>query len=245
MTLLLISFIAGLLTVLAPCVLPLLPVIVGGSVSDTRSKWKPYIITGSLAVSVVVFTLIIKIGTDFLDIPQGVWVWVAGGILFIFSLTMIFPKLWANISHKTGAEKKSNQWLGKASQKKNIFGDILMGAALGPVFSSCSPTYFVILATVLPQSFGIGLLNLIVYALGLAIVLLAISIIGQKFANKLAVLSDPEGWFKKIIGVLFLLVAIAIVSGFDKQIETWLLDRGLVPSIGIENKLLDSAGIIE
>lgn len=243
MTLLLISFIAGLLTVLAPCVLPLLPVIVGGSVSDTRSKWKPYIVTGSLAASVVVFTLIIKIGTDFLDIPQGIWVWVAGGILFVFSLTMIFPKQWAKFSHKIGAEKKSNQWLGKASQKKNIFGDVLMGAALGPVFSSCSPTYFVILATVLPQSFGIGLLNLIVYALGLAIVLLAIALIGQKFANKVAVLSDPDGWFKKTIGVLFLLVAIAIISGFDKQIETWLLDRGLVPSIGIENKLLDSAGI--
>ena len=155
MTLLVISFIAGVLTVLAPCILPLLPVIVGGSVSDTRSKWKPYIITGSLAASIVIFTLIIKIGTDFLDIPQGVWVWVAGGILFVFSLTMIFPRFWAKIAHKTGVEKRSNQWLGKASQKKSVFGDVLMGAALGPVFSSCSPTYFVILATVLPQSFAV------------------------------------------------------------------------------------------
>jgi len=243
MTLLLISFVAGVLTVLAPCILPLLPVIVGGSVSDARSRIKPYVITGSLAVSVVLFTLILKVSTDLLHVPPSVWQWVAGGILIIFSVTMIFPRAWAKLAHRTGAEKKSNTWLAKASKRNHIGGDILMGAALGPVFSSCSPTYFVILATVLPQSFGVGLLNLIVYALGLALVLLAVSLLGQKFASRVAVLSDPDGWFKKTIGVLFLLVGIAVITGFDKQVEIFLLDRGLVPAVDIENALLDRAGI--
>jgi cytochrome c-type biogenesis protein len=52
MLLLLISFIAGILTVLAPCVLPLLPVIIGGSLSgNTKQKSRPYIIAASLAGS--------------------------------------------------------------------------------------------------------------------------------------------------------------------------------------------------
>ena len=54
MFLLFTAFIAGALTVLAPCVLPLLPIIIGGSVSgDTTDRRRPFIITGSLAVSLI------------------------------------------------------------------------------------------------------------------------------------------------------------------------------------------------
>ena len=64
MLLLLISFIAGVLTILAPCVLPLLPVIIGGSISGkTKEKSRPYIIAASLAASLVVFTLLLKLST--------------------------------------------------------------------------------------------------------------------------------------------------------------------------------------
>ncbi|MFT5180002.1 MAG: cytochrome c-type biogenesis protein [Candidatus Paceibacteria bacterium] len=243
MTLLLISFIAGILTVLAPCILPLLPVIIGGSVSDTRSKLKPYVITASLAVSVVVFTLILKVSTSFIDIPQSFWKLFAGSILILFSITMIFPRAWAKLVLKFKGEHKANSWLTKASQKESFKGDILMGAALGPVFSSCSPTYFVILATVLPQSFAVGLINLIAYAVGLSLVLLLISLLGQRFVSKISGISDPDGWFKKAIGVLFLLVAIGIISGFDKKIEAYILDSNFFIVGNIENRLLENVDI--
>jgi cytochrome c biogenesis protein CcdA len=64
-----ISFIAGILTILAPCVLPLLPIIIGGSLEE-KSIRRPIIITLSLAASIVVFTLILKVSTAFIDIPQ-------------------------------------------------------------------------------------------------------------------------------------------------------------------------------
>lgn len=239
MTLLIVSFIAGVLTVLAPCILPLLPVIVGGTVTDTRSRLKPYIVTGSLAASIVIFTLLLKFSTQLLHVSPAVWQWLAGGILVLFSVTMIFPQAWAKIAHCLGAEKQSNTWLAQASKRHHVWGDVLMGAALGPVFSSCSPTYFVILATVLPQSFGVGLLNLIVYALGLALVLLAVALLGQKFVGKVTALSDPDGWFKKTIGILFLLIGIAVITGLDKDFETYLLDKGLVPAVSIEQGILD------
>jgi cytochrome c biogenesis protein CcdA len=243
LSLIIVSFIAGLLTVLAPCILPLLPIIVGGSLSDLRSRLKPYVITASLAISVIVFTLILKVSTDLLAIPQSFWQSLSGGILIVFSLTMIFPGLWARLAHKSGAEKKSNTWLAQASKKESFVGDILLGSALGPVFTTCSPTYFVIIATVLPQSFGVGLINLIAFALGLASILLAIALIGQRFVGKINSLSDPNGWFKKTIGILFLIVGIAIITGLDKQFETLILDLGLTPVINIENSLLDSIGI--
>ena len=60
--LLITSFLAGILTVAAPCVLPLLPVIVGGSLMDEHRS-RPLIIAVSLALSVILFTLLLKVFT--------------------------------------------------------------------------------------------------------------------------------------------------------------------------------------
>ena len=70
MELLPISFIAGVLTILAPCVLPLLPIIIGGSLTEKSIK-RPIIITVSLALSIVLFTLILKVSTAFITIPES------------------------------------------------------------------------------------------------------------------------------------------------------------------------------
>ena len=238
MLFLLISFIAGVLTVLAPCILPLLPVIIGSSVQGGSNK-RAYTVIGSLVVSVVLFTLLIKVSTVFLDIPQETWKYLSAGILGLLALTYIFRSLWDRLSFVGKLSTKSNKALGKGFQKNTFLGDIVAGSALGPVFSTCSPTYFVILATVLPASFVLGMVYLTSYALGLGLVLLAISLLGQKFADKLGVLADPEGKFKKIIGAMFLLVAIAIATGFDKKIETAVLNSGYFDITKLEQKLLE------
>lgn len=238
MTLLIISFIAGLLTVLAPCVLPLLPVIIGGSVSESHNRLKPYVVTGSLALSVVIFTLILKASTALISIPPSFWTTVSGLILVVFSITMIFPSVWENISTKLTFGRAGNRWLAKGSKRGGFTGDVVMGMALGPVFSSCSPTYFVILATVLPASFFLGTIYLFAYAIGLSAILLLVALIGQRFVGTLGKLSDPRGWFKKGIGILFLLVGLAIMTGVEKDIETYLVNLGF-DFTGIEQRLLE------
>lgn len=69
-----LAFAAGILTVAAPCVLPLLPVVVGGAMvragDERRARWRPFIIAGSLVISVVLFTLLLKATTALLGIPR-------------------------------------------------------------------------------------------------------------------------------------------------------------------------------
>ncbi len=72
LALLLSSFIAGVLTILAPCVLPVLPVVLAGSVTE-KKWWYPYLVTLSLAVSVVLFTVLLKASTLLIDIPSSFW----------------------------------------------------------------------------------------------------------------------------------------------------------------------------
>jgi len=116
---------------------------------------------------------------------------------------------------------------------------VIVGASLGPVFSSCSPTYFIILATVLPVTPFLGFIYLLSYALGLCLALLAVAFLGQKIINKLGIVANPDGWFKKSLGILFILVAIAIFTGFDKKLQTIILDNGFFDVTKIEQILLD------
>lgn len=243
MALLILSFVAGVLTVLAPCILPLLPIIIGGSLQEEHNRLRPFIITFSLALSIIFFTLLLKFSTALIDIPSMVWSVISGTIIIIFGLLSIFPTVWEKISVKFNLGGRSNKLLSKTVQKKTYWGEVLMGAALGPVFSSCSPTYFVILATVLPQSFGVGLVYLVVYALGLSLVLLLISFLGQKFVKHVGFAANPKGWFKRSLGVLFVLVGIFIMTGADKKVQTAILDVGYLDSTHIESSLLDVFGI--
>ena len=245
MLLLLISFIAGVLTVLAPCILPLLPVIIGGSLSDGAqkdgggfNKKKAFTIILSLGASVIAFTLLLKASTLFIDIPEYVWKWISGGIVIFLGLVTFFPSLWeSKLLAKLSA--KSNMLMGKGYQKKSMTGDIIIGAALGPVFSTCSPTYFIVLATVLPVNFFLGLTYLLTYTIGLCLSLLVVSFVGQKIMDKLGVAADPKGWFKKTLGVIFLIVGIAIIGGLDKKTQLFLLDSGFFDVTKIEQKLLE------
>jgi len=242
MEFLLLSFIAGVLTVLAPCILPLLPVIIGGSVQDNRVI-RPVVITVSLAASIVLFTLVLKASTVFIDIPQAFWTYFSGGIILLFAISLLFPITWAKMMQRVTPKKfslkhASEKALFTQSKKEGLLPMVLMGAALGPVFASCSPTYFLILGTVLPQSFFVGLLNLVVYALGLSLIMFVVAFAGQKALGKLNIASDPKGWFKRGLGILFLLVSIGILTGIDKKIEVAILDSGFNIS-NFEQKLLD------
>jgi cytochrome c biogenesis protein CcdA/thiol-disulfide isomerase/thioredoxin len=237
MTILLISFLAGILTILAPCILPVLPIVLGRSVEGTH-KFKPLIISGSLAVSVVVFTLLLKASTAFINIPPSTWSYISGGIIIFFGFITLVPAPWEKLSSTFKFSIRSNKTLGKNAQKEGVLGDILVGASLGPVFSSCSPTYFLIIATVLPQNYLVGTIYVAVYAMGLALMLVLIGYIGQRFAKRLTSFANPKGWFKRTLGILFLIVGLAMITGYDKKAEVALLDSGFFDITKIEHKLL-------
>ncbi|QQS18192.1 cytochrome c biogenesis protein CcdA [Candidatus Saccharibacteria bacterium] len=215
----LLSYVAGLLTALAPCVLPLLPVILGGSLAgEKKDKWRPYIITASLVVSLVLFTILLKASTVFIGIDPKVWSIGSGVLVIILGFFMLFPNAWVQIIGRLGIEHRSQGLLGKAYKQKNAtLSAILIGAALGPIFSSCSPTYAWVIASVLPSSTLLGVFYLAIYCLGVATSLLAIALLGRKLLVRIKWASDPKGWFQRGIAVLFILVGVFVVTGWDKK----------------------------
>jgi cytochrome c biogenesis protein CcdA/thiol-disulfide isomerase/thioredoxin len=238
MTLFIVSLIAGALTVLAPCILPLLPVILGGAVAEAGNKRRPFIIIGSLSISVFAFTLLLKGSTAVITVSPSVWSYISAFIFLAFGLTLIFPEAWARLVLRIPGHNKPDRWIARGyGDQSSFWTDIIVGAALGPVFTTCSPTFFVILATVLPQSFAIGVIDLLAYIGGLALSLLLVSFIGQRLVDRLEWASDPNGWFKKCLGILFIVLALAIAFGWDKAIEADILHSGFFDVTTIEQSI--------
>lgn len=238
-TIILISFFSGILTVLAPCVLPLLPVILGGSLAG-QSRKRPYIIIASLIFSLLVFTVLLKASTVLIGVDPSFWEYVAGGLLVLFSITLIFPSVWVWLMDITGIEKLSQNSLESASQREWIWWPIALGAALGPVFSSCNPTYTVLLATILPASFTMGMIGLLAYFVGLGIILLLIVHFGRSIIGRFRFFSNPHGLFRRLLGVIILIVGLLIVTGYIKKIETFIIEKNIfVNTIAIDDALND------
>lgn len=235
-----ISILAGVFTVLAPCILPLLPVVVGASETDQRyiSK-RALVVIGSLSVSIIAFTFLLKASTLLIDIPPSFWSWFSGGIIILVGLAIVFPSFWTKILYVNKISLISNEALGAGYQQKSYAGDLLIGLALGPVFSTCSPTYLFIIATILPATFITGLLYLVGFVGGLAVSLLIIAYFGQQIVNKIVAHMQTAGNLKRLFGMLIILVGIAVLTGYDKKIETYILDSGYEATIQLENNLIE------
>jgi cytochrome c biogenesis protein CcdA/thiol-disulfide isomerase/thioredoxin len=235
------AFFAGIITVFAPCVFALLPVIVGGSMSgDVHDKRRPFIISISLAISLIVFTLLLKVTTLFINISPAAITATSGVIIVLLGMALLFPNLYDKIIIALNLQARSQRLLSKGGKHSAIIGAIITGAALGPVFSSCSPVYGYILATVLPVNFAVAMTYIIAYVVGLSAMLLLVGFLGQKFVRKLKWASNPRGWFTRIVSVLFIIVGLMIITGYDKKFQTFVADHTAFNFDGISSQLIPS-----
>jgi cytochrome c biogenesis protein CcdA len=197
------------------------------------------VITASLGASIFLFTLMLKASTALIGVPTEVWQWVSGGLLITLGVVGAFPDVWERISARLGLQSRSARRLGAARGREGVTGQVLTGAALGPVFTSCSPLYGYVIVTVLPAEPARGLLLLAAYVLGLCGTLLVIALAGQRLVRRFGWAADAHGWFRRGLGVVFIVVGVLVATGWMKALETWLvtnapvapwnLDSGFIP----------------
>lgn len=232
-----ISLISGMLSVLAPCVISIIPVLLARSSSGTRSRSSLFIISGLLG-SIFIFTLLLKSSTLLIAVPPRFWQIVSGGIILVFGITSVFPSLWEAVSLKLKLQSRAQKQSSTALKRRGKLGDLILGASLGPVFSACSPTYALIVATILPVRPAVGLVYLCVFLFGLGAMLVVISIAGSKVVKKLGWGINPKGWFKRILGVIFIIIGIIIFTGLDKTLLSSAVSSGLFDwQVNVETRL--------
>lgn len=245
MALVLISFLAGILSVLAPCIVGMLPLLVVRSVDDQSDphhlKYNKLLrVVIGLGISIFIFSLLLKSSTLLISIPQVWWRIVSGVIITLFGLLAVFPRVWEKIADRLKLQQISSSGQIQANKSGGARGDFILGASFGPIFSACSPTYLLILAVLIPHSFVSGVGYLLAFILGLSLAVMAIAIVGQKLINRIGWAVNPEGNFKKIMGILFICIGLLIASGADKQVQSYFVQNGFFDwQISLESRLTD------
>jgi cytochrome c biogenesis protein CcdA len=196
--------------------------------ADLRAVRRALVITASLGASVAAFTLLLKASTALIDIPVSVWRGISGGLLIALGLAELLPEVWSRISVATGLGARSGEGLAAARRRGGMTGAVLTGAALGPVFTSCSPLYAYVVVTVLPAEPVRGLVLLAAYVLGLVVVLLTVALLGQRAVRRLRWAADPQAPWRRVLGALFVVIGVLVLTGAMQVVETWILEHSPV-----------------
>ncbi len=224
MLLLLVAFVGGLLTVLSPCVLPVLPVLMSGTVGGAG---RPLGIIAGFVGSFVVLTLFVATLVNAFGLSPDAIRWGAVLLLFTFGLVLAVPalhirfELWAS---RSIPQTKIPQT--KTSQRDGFLGGFLIGLTLGVVWTPCVGP---ILASVITLAlsgeitFFAGLVTLI-YALGVSLPMFGVMVWGRKLLHRPALLGRL-GQIQQVFGVVLLLFALGMVFGVDKSFQTFLVER--------------------
>src|SRR6476661_6788219 len=122
-----IGFVAGLVTAVSPCVLPVLPILLAGGASGGRRK--PFAIVAGLVVSFSVFTLFAAWALDQLGLPKDLLRNIAIAMLFVIAISLIVPQIGVMI-------ERPFQRLARAPSG-DLGGGFLLGLSLGLVFVPC------------------------------------------------------------------------------------------------------------
>lgn len=221
-----ISFAAGILTTLSPCVLPLLPMIIGAATSEHR--------LGIVALSggmVLSFTAI-GVGLASLglvvDINPEYFRYAGAILLIVFSLLLMSNLLQEKLSHLTAPLGSSAQnWLSRQSLT-GLWGQFIIGLSLGMVWSPCVGPTLGAAISLASQGESLPQVTLIMtlFGLGAIVPMLAIGMVTrQQFTRNREKLMKFAYWSKKVMGVLMFSVAILILTGLDKSLEAYLLEH--------------------
>ena len=210
MILLGIAFLAGLITAISPCVLPVLPILLGGGASGRR----PFGIILGLVGSFSVFTVVGAALLDSLGLPQDTLRNLAIVLLFVLAATLLFPSV-ARL-----AERPLLRLTRRRPRTES--NGIVLGASLGLVFVPCAGPVLAAV-TALSATGGGGLETFFVavaYASGAAVPMLAIAIGGKRLTEGVGFLRRHAETTRRAAGALIGVAAIAIALGVDQRFTT-------------------------
>lgn len=246
----LIAFIGGFLTIAAPCILAVLPIIVGSTIGRQQNKFRPFFIVLGLTVSFTAFGVLFQYVTNLFGLSNNTLRNIALIFLALFGLALIFPSVFEKTVFRVQnffnrfVQQKQTVLPDQEEQKKGLINGFLVGASLGLVWVPCAgPILGAILTLAVTQNDpGKVILLMLAYSLGAGLPMLLIAYGGNFIVARLKFLKEKGIFIQKVSGVLLLLGVIFIALGLDTRFAADL--AGLFPDFNnLEQNLVNQSGI--
>jgi cytochrome c biogenesis protein CcdA/thiol-disulfide isomerase/thioredoxin len=206
-----IGFLAGVITAVSPCVLPVLPIVLAGGAAGGRRR--PFAIVAGLVLSFTVFTLSASALLSALGLPQDTLRDLAIAGLFVVAATLLVPRFGMLLEAP----------LARLSRRPSgdLGGGLLLGVSLGLVFVPCAgPVLATVSVLAAQHRIGVELVLLtLFYAAGAGAVFLLFALGGQRVSRRVRA---SRAWWRPALGVVTAGAALAIAFNLDQTLQTKL-----------------------
>lgn len=221
----LFALLAGILSTLSPCVLPLLPLVLGAAVSEHR--FGPVVLAAGLAVSFVTIGLFVATVGFSIGLDADVFRGLAALLLLAIGLVLLVPQLQAQVAVAGGLVSNwSHDRFGGAGTT-GLKGQFAVGLLLGAVWSPCVGPTLGAASVLAAQGKDLGQVAIVMAAFGVgaALPLLLLGLVSQdvmlRWRDRLA-RAGQNG--KTLLGALLFAVALLSLTGLDRKLEALLVD---------------------
>jgi cytochrome c biogenesis protein CcdA/thiol-disulfide isomerase/thioredoxin len=224
MTILLVfAFLSGVVTIFAPCIWPILPIVL--SAGATGGERKPLGIVTGLAVSFLLATLTLAFVVQIIPFDPEILRLLAVLVIALLGLTLIIPALGSRLE---GLVSRLTSFGGRFTQNggTGFWGGFITGFALGLVWSPCAGPILATIATLAATqavSFQVVLVTL-AFVSGVAVPLFVLALLGKRVLTRTRILAPYTKRIQQVFGLIMILAAGAIYTGYDKILQTKLLD---------------------
>lgn len=223
--LLIFSFLAGVVTILSPCILPILPIILSSSVGGVEigNKRAIGIITGFIA-SFTFFTLFLSTIVRVTGIPSDLLRSLSIIIIIAFGISLLIPNVQVLIEKLFS---KLSKFAPVAKPDSSFSGGVWIGLSLGLLWTPCVGP---ILASVITLAIS-GTVNFsaflitLAYSIGTAIPMFLIMVGGRNLLNKFPWVTRNTAKIQKVFGIVMILTGLAIYFNFDRTFQTYILNK--------------------
>jgi len=219
-----VALVAGMLSVLSPCVLPILPIVLGAAASER--KWGPVALATGLSISFMTIGMFVATVGYAIGLDADLFRYAAAVLIIAIGLALMLPKFQAQFAFASGPIAN---WTDArfGSIRNGASGQFWVGVLLGAVWSPCVGPTLGAASLLAAQGRDLGEVGIVMFAFGLgaALPLLALGVLSReamlRWRHRLA--SASQG-VKAGLGVLFVAIGALVLTGLDKSVETALVE---------------------
>lgn len=219
-----LSFLAGVLSTLSPCVLPLVPILMGSAAGTHRLG--PFALVGGLMLSFTLIGVVLGSLGGNIGLEQDSLRIVGGVLLLLFGALLVSTRLQDRFSAAVSRLGVGQGMLARFNLN-GLHGQFLLGLLLGVVWSPCVGPTLGVAVTLANQGEALAQVTavMLMFSLGAGLPLLALGMLSRQAMGKWrGRMLDAGQKAKKLFGVALLLIGVLVLSGADKDLEKWAVN---------------------